>query len=94
MLLLYPWFTVYGNAVPTVLCVNQFSLPVRYVAWGEYPLCFAAVLNQEECFRLILNRGANHDLQDTNGNSITHILVVFNNIVSPVRLLVVVVCRL
>ena len=28
-----------------------------YVYWGEYSLCFAAVLNQEECFRLILSRG-------------------------------------
>ena len=34
-----------------------------YVYWGEYPLNFAAVLNQEECYRLILARGANHDLQ-------------------------------
>ena len=34
-----------------------------YVYWGEYPLNFAAVLNQEECYRLILSRGANHDLQ-------------------------------
>ena len=38
-----------------------------YVAWGEYPLCFAAVLGQEECYRLILSKGANHDLHDTNG---------------------------
>ena len=30
-----------------------------YVYWGEYSLCFAAVLNQEECFRLILSRGMN-----------------------------------
>ena len=28
-----------------------------YVYWGEYSLVFAAVLNQEECFRLILSRG-------------------------------------
>ena len=32
-----------------------------YVYWGEYSLCFAAVLNQEECFRLILSRGINLD---------------------------------
>ncbi len=47
--------------------------------WGEYPLCFAAVLNQEECFRLILSRGANPDLQDTNGCTITHIMVIYDN---------------
>ena len=28
-----------------------------YVYWGEYSLCFAAVLHQEECFRLVLSRG-------------------------------------
>ena len=33
-----------------------------YVYWGEYSLCFAAVLNQEECFRLILSRGINLDM--------------------------------
>ena len=34
---------------------------------------------QEECYRMILARGANHDLVDSNGNSVTHILVVFDN---------------
>jgi transient receptor potential cation channel subfamily V protein 5 len=52
-----------------------------YVAWGEYSLSFAAVLSQEECYRLILSRGADHDLCDSNGNSVTHIMVVFDNIV-------------
>ena len=50
-----------------------------FVYWGEYPLNFAAVLNQEECYRLMLKKGANHDLQDTNGNTITHIMVVYDN---------------
>ena len=50
-----------------------------YCYWGEYPLNFAAVLSQEECYRLILAQGANHDLQDTNGNTITHIMVVYDN---------------
>ena len=50
-----------------------------YFYLGEYPLSFAAVLNQVECYRLILSRGADHDLQDTNGNSVTHILVIHDN---------------
>ena len=50
-----------------------------FVAWGEYPLSFAAVLNQEECYRLILAKGANHDLTDSNGNTVTHIMVVYDN---------------
>ena len=53
----------------------------RYVSWGEYSLSFAAVLGQEECYRLILSRGADHDLVDSNGNSVTHILVVHDNMV-------------
>merc|ERR1719270_1683691 len=50
-----------------------------YVAWGEYSHCFAAVLNQEECYRLILAKGGNPDMQDINGCTVTHILVVYDN---------------
>ncbi|PSN29936.1 hypothetical protein C0J52_26875 [Blattella germanica] len=42
-----------------------------YVYWGEYPLTFAACLGQEECYRLMLARGANPNNQDTNGNTTT-----------------------
>ena len=49
------------------------------MAWGEYPHNFAAVLNQEECYRLILAKGGNHDLQDINGCTVAHILVVYDN---------------
>ncbi|KAM3958296.1 transient receptor potential cation channel subfamily V member nanchung [Aphomia sociella] len=48
-----------------------------YVYWGEYPLSFAACLGQEECYRLILARGADPDKQDTNGNTILHMLVIY-----------------
>ena len=55
---------------------------------------FAAVLNQEEIYRLILAKGGNFDLQvfflrfgsiiklnqDTNGCTVTHIMVVYDNI--------------
>ena len=49
-----------------------------YVAWGEYPFAFAACLEQEECYRLMLSKGANHDLQDINGCTVAHVLVVFD----------------
>ena len=29
-----------------------------YVSWGEYPMNFAAVLNQEEIYRLIIAKVA------------------------------------
>ncbi|XP_067008057.2 transient receptor potential cation channel subfamily V member 5 [Anabrus simplex] len=51
-----------------------------YVYWGEYPLTFAACLNQEECYRLMLARGANPDSQDTNGNTVLHMLVIYEKL--------------
>ena len=41
---------------------------------------FAAVLDQEEIYRLILAKGGNFDLQDTNGCTVNHIMVVYDNI--------------
>ncbi|CAB3220911.1 unnamed protein product [Arctia plantaginis] len=51
-----------------------------YVYWGEYPLSFAACLGLEECYRLILARGADPDKQDTNGNTVLHMLVIYEKI--------------
>ncbi|XP_076239493.1 transient receptor potential cation channel subfamily V member nanchung [Calliopsis andreniformis] len=51
-----------------------------YVYWGEYPLSFAACLGQEECYRLILARGADPDKQDTNGNTVLHMLVIYEKL--------------
>ncbi|XP_071154329.1 transient receptor potential cation channel subfamily V member 5-like isoform X7 [Mytilus galloprovincialis] len=49
---------------------------VGHVYYGEYPLSFAASLGQEECVRLLLAKGANPNLQDTNGNTVMHMLVI------------------
>lgn len=54
----------------------------RYVYWGEYPLSFSACLGQEECYRLLLARGADPDKQDTNGNTVLHMLVIYEKLVS------------
>lgn len=59
-----------------------FFLAHSYVYWGEYPLSFAACLGQEECYRLILARGADPDKQDTNGNTVLHMLVIYEKLVS------------
>nr|KAG5703052.1 hypothetical protein BaRGS_016213 [Batillaria attramentaria] len=56
------------------VCVNTNY--VGYVYWGEYPLAFAACLGQEECVRLLLAKGADPNLQDTNGNTVLHMLVI------------------
>ena len=43
----------------------SLTICAGYVSWGEYPMNFAAVLNQEEIYRLILAKGGNFDLQVT-----------------------------
>lgn len=43
--------------------VNPITNYDGYVYWGEYPLSFAACLGQEECYRLVLARGADPDAQ-------------------------------
>ncbi|KOC68960.1 Transient receptor potential cation channel subfamily V member 6 [Habropoda laboriosa] len=60
------------------VCVTPETNYSGYVYWGEYPLNFAACLGQEECYRLILARGADPDKQDTNGNTVLHMLATFD----------------
>ena len=49
---------------------------LRYTYFGEYCLGFAAALGQEECVRLLIAKGADPNKQDTNGNTVLHLLVV------------------
>lgn len=50
--------------------------------WGEYALSISACLGQEECYRLILAKGANPNVQDTNGNTALHLLVIYEKMVT------------
>ena len=52
-----------------------------YFYYGEYPLSWAAVLNQVECVRLLIAYGANVNKEDSNGNTASHMLVISNNLV-------------
>ena len=45
---------------------------------GEYPLSFAACLNEEACYHIVLAAGADPDNMDTNGNSVIHMMVIHN----------------
>lgn len=54
----------------------------RHVYFGEYPLSFAACLGQEECVRLLVAKGANPNYQDSNGNTVMHMLVIHDRKVS------------
>ena len=47
---------------------EEVDIPLKtnyqgYVSWGEYPHNFAAVLDQEEIFRLLIAKGCNCDLK-------------------------------
>ncbi|KAJ8300412.1 hypothetical protein KUTeg_021931 [Tegillarca granosa] len=54
-----------------------------HVYLGEYPLSFAACLGQEECVRLLIAKGANPNVQDTNGNTVMHMLVIHDKKDAP-----------
>jgi len=53
-----------------------------YCYFGEYPLSFAAVLQQEESVRLLIAKGADTNCQDSNGNTALHMCVINSRVVS------------
>lgn len=50
--------------------------------FGEYPLAFAACTNQEDCYRILRAKKADPNAQDTNGNTVLHMTVIHENLVS------------
>jgi len=48
--------------------------------YGEYPLSFAAILNQPDCIRILIAKGADPNMQDSNGNTVLHMLVIHDNL--------------
>ena len=48
--------------------------------FGEYPLTFAAILNQPESLRLLIAHKADPNKQDFNGNTVLHLLVIYDNL--------------
>lgn len=74
------------NARRDMLLKEAPSLPIEtnyhgYFYFGEYPLTFAAILNQIDCVRLLIACGADINRQDSNGNTVMHLLVINNNFV-------------
>ncbi|XP_055600931.1 transient receptor potential cation channel subfamily V member 3 [Uranotaenia lowii] len=72
--------TRYDSIDTEIICVLPMTNYDGYVYWGEYPLSFAACLGQEECYRLVLARGADPDNQDSNGNTVLHMLVIYEKV--------------
>lgn len=62
--------------------VNLLTNYQGYVYWGEYPLSMAACLGQDECYRLVLAKGADPNAQDTNGNTCLHMMVIYEKLAS------------
>lgn len=54
--------------------------------FGEYPLSFATVLQQEESVRLLIAKGADTNCQDSNGNTALHMCVLYNRLVSESKI--------
>ena len=74
------------NEIPTLPIETNYN-GLSY--FGEYPLNFAAVLDHEDCVRLLLAKGANPNKQDSNGNTILHLLVIHNNMVNKYNIIAV-----
>jgi ankyrin repeat protein len=54
-----------------------------YAYYGEYPLAFAACFGHEEIYDYLIEHGADPNMQDSYGNTVLHMLVISNQIVSP-----------
>ena len=50
--------------------------------YGEYPLALAACFSNKEVYDYLIDQGGDPNLQDTNGNTVLHVLVINNRIVS------------
>ncbi|KAK6033465.1 ankyrin repeat protein [Ostertagia ostertagi] len=48
-----------------------------HMYFGEYPLSFAACMNHQDCYRLLIAYKANPNAQDTNGNTVLHMKCMF-----------------
>uniref|UniRef100_A0A8R1Y174 ANK_REP_REGION domain-containing protein n=2 Tax=Onchocerca volvulus TaxID=6282 RepID=A0A8R1Y174_ONCVO len=57
----------------------ELSLKTTYngrMYFGEYPLSFAACINQTDCYRILLAKHADPNRKDTNGNTVLHLAVI------------------
>lgn len=48
--------------------------------YGEYPLSYAACLNLTACVRFLMAEGTDPNRQDSNGNNVLHMLVIYDNL--------------
>lgn len=73
------------NGLQDVLTQEYPVTPLRtnyagYSYFGEYPLSFAAIMDQEDCVRLLIAKKADPNKQDSNGNTVLHMLVIHDKL--------------
>ncbi len=69
-----------NNLLFFALLSNHFSSGHAY--YGEYPLAFAAAFGHIEIYDFLIEHGADPNMQDSYGNTVLHMLVIRNQIVS------------
>ncbi len=50
--------------------------------YGEYPLAFAAAFGHKEIYDFLIENGADPNMQDTYGNTVLHMLIIRDQMVS------------
>ncbi|CAJ0936260.1 unnamed protein product, partial [Mesorhabditis belari] len=59
-----------------------------YAYYGEYPLAFAACFGNKDIYDLLIQHGANPNLQDSFGNTILHMCVInYSSVINVTRTL-------
>jgi ankyrin repeat protein len=79
--------TVYSKFVPgfNSKITNNLISNSQYEGlayFGEYPLAFAACFCNKEIYDYLISKGADPNTQDSYGNTVLHILVINNKLVS------------
>jgi ankyrin repeat protein len=65
------------NLLNAQACGNFFKIE-KPCYYGEYPLAFAIATNQFNIFTILVDAGADLNIEDSLGNNILHVLVVRN----------------
>lgn len=53
-----------------------------FAYYGEYPLAFAACFGNKDIYDVLIQHGADPNRQDVLGNTVLHMCVINNSIVS------------